>query len=68
MHPICIPTPLYRCAKFFKDEDKENGEVIPRETFKIVLISNLMPSQVMSELRDSLPMENIKVIYIEDAV
>ena len=38
--------PAPRCAKMFKDEDKESGEVVCKETFQMVLISNLMPSQV----------------------
>ena len=38
--------PAPRCAKMFTDEDKESGEVVCKDTFQMVLISNLMPSQV----------------------
>mmetsp|Transcript_98142 Transcript_98142/g.280913 ORF Transcript_98142/g.280913 Transcript_98142/m.280913 type:complete len:413 (+) Transcript_98142:204-1442(+) len=47
--------PAPRCAKMFKDEDKESGEVVCKETFQMVLISNLMPSQVRAFPNHSLP-------------
>lgn len=56
--------PAPRCAKMFREEDKESGQVLFKEKFQMVLISTLTPSEVKSELPDSLPMEHIKPIFV----
>lgn len=62
-----ILTPSFpepRCAKMFRDEDKEASGVTFRDTFRLVLITALTPAEVQSSLAESLPMENIKPMYI----
>lgn len=56
--------PAPRCAKMFREEDKEGGQVTFKEKFQLVLISTLTPTEVKSELANSLPMEHIKPIYV----
>ena len=56
--------PAPRCAKMFRDEDKESGEVLCKEGFQLVLISTLTPTEVLAELDKALPMEFCKPIFV----
>lgn len=57
-----FPTP--RCAKMYKEEDKEGGVVTFRDKFRMVLITTLSPSEVESGLKGCIPMEYVKPIYV----
>jgi len=56
--------PEPRCAKMFRDADKEEGYVKALDTFRLVLISTLPVTDVKQDLMKGLPSEHVKPIYV----
>lgn len=52
--------------KIFRDADKECGEAVAREGFKVVVISTLDPFQYKDMLKDCIPLGYMKAIYLEE--